>query len=169
MTYRIRSKQHWSETERDIGWCFDRWRVRDWEIQKNVMGSRVHSPNLTREERAVSVRFVLRGRTVTISLDSQERPIENLRALYLCLEDMRMLEVRGLAETVQSAYKQLAAPTEERDPYEVLGLRPGASRDEIEGMWRLKARRAHPDVGGSDAEMAALNAARDRLLEMVKT
>lgn len=168
MTYRIRSKQAWSETERDIGWCFERWRVRDWEIQKNVMGSRVHSANLTREERAVSIRFVLRGRPVTVSLDSQERPIDNLRALYLCLEDMRMLEVRGLAETVQSAYKQLAAPAAERDPYEVLGLRPGATRDEVEAMWKVKARAAHPDAGGSNEAMAALNAARDRLIEMVK-
>jgi hypothetical protein len=48
----------------------------------------------------------------------------------------------------------------------VLGVRRGASRDEIARAYRVRARQVHPDVSGSDttAEMADLSAARDALL-----
>lgn len=164
MAYRITTQKSWESTEQELGWCFEKWKVRDWEIQKNVMGSRVHTRIGDRTERAVSVRYIKDGRTVTLTVDSQERPVDNLRALYLCLEDMRMLEVRGLADTVQSAYRQLAAPASDRDPHEVLGIRPGATRELIDAAYRTAAKSAHPDAGGSDEAMAEINAARERLL-----
>ena len=99
-----------------------------------------------------------------LSLGSQGSPALNLRALGICLEEMRMLDVRGVGGVAASAYMQLAAPQAERDPWEVLGLRPGASRDEVEGMYRIKAKSAHPDTGGSNEAMAELNNARERLL-----
>jgi DnaJ-class molecular chaperone len=49
-------------------------------------------------------------------------------------------------------------------PWEVLGLRPGANRAAINTAYREKAKRAHPDAGGSHDQMARLNAARDELL-----
>lgn len=168
MAYKITSRKYWAETEQEIAWCFDKWRIRDWEVLKNVMGSRTHSRIADRTERAVSVRFIKAGKPVTLTIDSQERPVDNLRALYLCLDDMRMLEVRGLADTIQSAYMQLAAPAAERDPHEVLGLRPGATAAEVEAMFRAKAKQLHPDAGGSEAAMAELNAARDKLLRSVE-
>lgn len=53
-----------------------------------------------------------------------------------------------------------------REPHEVLGVRRGASRDEIARAYRVRARQLHPDVSGSDttADMADLSAARDLLL-----
>ena len=53
------------------------------------------------------------------------------------------------------------------EPHAVLGVRRGANRGEITGAFRARARDLHPDVSGSDttAEMAALSAARDALLE----
>ena len=41
----------------------------------------------------------------------------------------------------------------------VLGLRPGATPEEIRAAFFTKAKQLHPDRGGTDAEMAALNAA----------
>lgn len=46
----------------------------------------------------------------------------------------------------------------------VLGVRVGASKSEIERAFRQKMKRAHPDHGGTAAQAAALNAARDSLL-----
>jgi hypothetical protein len=53
------------------------------------------------------------------------------------------------------------------DPYAVIGVRLGATRAEIRGAYRRRALEIHPDVAGRDstAEMAALNHARDWLLE----
>ncbi|MBQ8149719.1 MAG: J domain-containing protein [Clostridia bacterium] len=39
-----------------------------------------------------------------------------------------------------------------RDPYEVLGLSPGASDDEIKAAYRKLAKKYHPDLNGGSAE-----------------
>lgn len=39
-----------------------------------------------------------------------------------------------------------------RDPYEVLGLAPGASDDEIKAAYRKLAKKYHPDLNGGSAE-----------------
>ena len=47
------------------------------------------------------------------------------------------------------------------DPWEILGLSPAASVDQIEAARRALAKRAHPDIGGSVVEMQRINAAAD--------
>ncbi len=49
------------------------------------------------------------------------------------------------------------------DPYTVLGVSPGADVQTIRRAYRRLARRYHPDVGGSNAAMSQLNAARAAL------
>jgi DnaJ-domain-containing protein 1 len=48
--------------------------------------------------------------------------------------------------------------------YEVLGLKPGSSPDEIRAAHRRLMQANHPDLGGSTWIAARLNQARDRLL-----
>ena len=52
------------------------------------------------------------------------------------------------------------------DPYHVLQVTPDAEPEVIQAAYRALARKYHPDMGGSDLEMAKLNAAwetvRDR-------
>jgi len=40
------------------------------------------------------------------------------------------------------------------NPHEVLGVRPGASPDEVRAAWRRRARATHPDRGGDEATFA---------------
>jgi hypothetical protein len=50
-----------------------------------------------------------------------------------------------------------------RDPYEMLGVRPGADLEEINRRHRRLLRKTHPDVGGDHDQQARLNLARDIL------
>ena len=163
--YQLDVDKTWAETYRDLAHCFDLWGVRHWSAEANVPNTRTNSRSLSQAERAVTVQFEHRDRTAILSLDTQISPAMNLRAIYLCLDAMRLIERRGLAEVAQSAYLQLAPTAPEWSA--LLGVAPSATRDEIQAAYRLHARTAHPDVGGSDEQMAALNRARDEALAAV--
>ena len=49
------------------------------------------------------------------------------------------------------------------DPWEVLGLPPGASAHDVARAWRALAARHHPDAGGDPERFRELVAARDAI------
>ena len=109
-------------------------------------------------------RFVLAGNPVVIDCDSQPSYRQNLRAIYYAIWSMRMNEKRGISDTLRKAYLQLEGPgTRKRDPYEVLGVRPDIPFEDIEAMYKIKAKRSHPDVGGSNEAMQELNEAWEEI------
>jgi HAMP domain-containing protein len=55
------------------------------------------------------------------------------------------------------------APMTEAEAYRVLGLAPGASLEEVRTAYRRLMKRVHPDLGGSSALAALLNAAKEIL------
>lgn len=160
----------------DQGWVTCRNRLLEsiakWQKRNRAVDVEIHCPASPRytssfadpADRAVAVTFAVPGhpqRTVTVNRFA--RPVDNLWALAVGLDAIRLNEMRGLDDVARQVYAQLAAP-KTRDPWEIFGLRPGASVATIEGMYRLLARERHPDAGGSDAAMAELNAAREELL-----
>lgn len=162
MSYSLWTRRSWSETKADIAEMFTKWRVQSWAI--SCPSGRYNSANLSEEDREVTIAYEHPVHGLReLSYRRQLRPMDNLRVLYLALDSIRLNEARGIADIVREAYLSLPAPMRQRDPYEVLGVRPDAPRHVIEAAYRARARVVHPDAGGSDAEMAALNAAWEAL------
>jgi curved DNA-binding protein CbpA len=73
-----------------------------------------------------------------------------------------------LSSVLESAYLQLAAPSEAIDPYELLEIRPETSLEVAEAAYKAKVRKVHPDRGGSSEQMKALNRAIDEIRKKLK-
>lgn len=115
-------------------------------------------------DRRVSVRFFKPdGREVNLVYDAQERAVDNLRVLFLAIHSLRLNELRGIEGLLSSAYLQIAGPEVSRDPYEVLGVRSDTDLEDIEAMYRSKAKRTHPDAGGTDAAFKEVQDAIERI------
>lgn len=166
MTYHMTTKVTSYVTEQDLAETFAKWGVDDYQVDFNVMRSKHGRHGMTAAERGVTVRWRPRGaqHEVVLSMDRHATPQDNVRVLYLAIDALRLNEKRGLGDAMRSAYLQLEAGG---NHWQTLGIPPLSSRAEIERAFRLAANYAHPDRGGSDAEMAALNVARDAALREV--
>ena len=168
MSYTLTTKKTWAQTRDMLAETFEKWGVADWNIippdglkPSQYTNGFYYNPS----QRAVTVRWTTRQekREIRLSMSEQTRPVDNLRVLALATEAMRMNEVRGIGRTIQDAYMQLAAPLAARDPYEVLQVRPDAAMEVIEAVYKSLAKKAHPDMGGSTAQMTELNDAIERI------
>ena len=135
-----------------------RWGVTQWETNY-PRGARSDARLQKEVDRTVKLTYNQKGRTVTLVMGKQQRAVDNLRVLYLAVEAMRLNEVRGIHELLESAYLQLAAPAQVADPYEVLEIRPDASLEVVEAVYKAKVKMVHPDKGGSELLMKRLNQA----------
>lgn len=146
------------QAARDIRECFSKWGIDEWDIERAYGGARTGSPKVT-------VWWVeATGKRIELSCDAEPSQRENLRALGLCIDDLRMQEVRGVAALMASAYAQIAAPATARDPFEVLGVRPDANPAVIKASYRALAKESHPDKeGGSEEAFNEVQGAMDEL------
>lgn len=115
-------------------------------------------------DQGIAVYFTLNGEQLAMARDRFRRAEENMRSLALAIEAMRALERHGGDLMMRRAFAGFSALPPPKSCWEILGIKPGSSRDTIDYAWRTKARTAHPDVGGSTAAMAELNRARDEAL-----
>ena len=96
-----------------------------------------------------------------IAIDAYHRVRDNLAAIAATLEAMRAIERHGGAQILERAFSGFAALTAPgKNWWDVLEVRPDATRDAIEANFRRLAHDRHPDRGGTDDAMAALNEAR---------
>lgn len=122
----------------------------------------------------VAVWFVWDGMQVCIAVDRYAKVEDNLQAIHHIVEARRTEMRHGGLHIVRATFRgftALPAPpgTKRRSWREVLGFAVGATADKpsIEAFYREKAKKAHPDAGGSTAAMAELNQAKSEALKEI--
>jgi hypothetical protein len=100
-----------------------------------------------------------------IAIDAYTRVRDNIAAIAATLEAMRAIERHGGAQILERAFTGFAALTAPgKNWWDVLEVKPDATRQVIEANFRRLAHDRHPDRGGDHAKMAELNEARDAAL-----
>lgn len=149
MSYRINTLKTFEQTKREIADEMRLWGITKWEAVRVNNGARVT--------------YVLRDKSIDLSMIKQETPASNLRVLFYAIHAMRMNEVRGMAEVFEAAYVQLAAPKQKRNPYDVLMILPDSPIEVAEAVFRSLAKKHHPDTGGSVDTFKELNEAIEEI------
>jgi hypothetical protein len=111
-----------------------------------------------------AVYFSFRGKATVLACDRYRAVAENIAAIAAHIEALRRIERYGVGtiEQALAGYKALPADSA-ADWRTVFGFPAGSrpTRAQIDDAYLTAAKRQHPDAGGSDAEMAQVNRARD--------
>lgn len=114
----------------------------------------------------VAVEFDLDGLKYRIVADRYVEPWQNLAGIAEYIKAIRAQERNGIF-TASEMFASFTALPARAHWSSVLGLNLPVTRGEIETAYRRLAKQRHPDVGGSDDEMAELNAAYEQAKEEV--
>lgn len=138
------------------------------KVESVLVSSNVSLMDRNPKDAGVAVYFTWDGISTCIAVDRYQRIEENLQAIHHVIEAERTKLRHGGLNLVRAAFRGYAAlppPSNSKTkPLDVLGVKEGATAAEIESAFREKAKKAHPDAGGSNEQMAKLNAARVELL-----
>lgn len=111
-----------------------------------------------------AIYFSFRGKATVLACDTFTDVAQNIAALAAHLEALRAMERYGVGtiEQALAGYKALPADTA-ADWRAVFGFQADSSPslDAVDKAFKAAAKLRHPDVGGTEVEMAHLNRARD--------
>lgn len=115
--------------------------------------------------------FTLKGKPHALPCDTYNRVADNIAAIAKHIEATRAIERYGVATLAEmfTGFAALPAPGATRPWRDVMGFPDGSHPTvaEIDAMFRMLAKKRHPDAGGSHLLMAELTAARDEALREV--
>ncbi len=88
-----------------------------------------------------------------------------LNALIRSAQLAVLVKLKGEIDKMISNVSKMPDGTDQNipDPFQILGVEPTASKDEVDKAYRSKAKEAHPDKGGSDEQMILVNAAYEAI------
>lgn len=142
------------------------------QVDQIVISSNVTLGEDKPADPGVAVWFTWDGMSVCIAVDRYPKVEDNVQAIHHII-DGRRTELRHgglhIVRATFTGFQALPAPPGKRQWREVLGFGTGDSplaRD-IEQFFRVAAKKAHPDAGGSHEKMAELNRARDEALKEI--
>lgn len=125
------------------------------------------STNFQPGDPGVAVYFHLGGRPTCLPCDTYSRVAQNIAAVAAHIAATRAIERHGVATVAEMfhGFAQLPPPEKPRRPWwEVLGVARESPAEMINAAFRIRAKTAHVDAGGSHDAMAELSAARDAAL-----
>lgn len=116
----------------------------------------------TPDDPGVALYFKRKGQDVCISCDQYRSIDANLRAISNTIKAMRGIERWGTEEMLDRAFtgfkalpESIITPPPNREPrqwFEVLGVRPDATAQEVKQAYREQQALTHPDAGGTQGE-----------------
>lgn len=116
----------------------------------------------------VAVYFTFKNKPTVLACDSFYTVADNIAAIAGHVEALRRIERYGVGtiEQALAGYKALPADTA-ANWRAVFGFSKDArpTADQLDSAYKAAAREKHPDIGGSDIEMAHINRARDYALQ----
>lgn len=113
----------------------------------------------------VAVYFVYKKKPMCFACDRWNTIGDNIRAIGQTVAALRGIERWGSGSMIEQAMQGFTALPAPEQPFQVLGVKPNATRLEIEAAFRKLAAEFHPDRGDTSDRMARVNRARDAMLE----
>lgn len=111
-----------------------------------------------------AIYFSFRGKATVLACDTYSQVADNIAALAAHLEALRAMERHGVGtiEQALAGYKALPADTA-ADWRAVFGFPADSTpnAEQVRAAYLAAAKERHPDIGGSEIEMAHINRARD--------
>ncbi|OLT47738.1 hypothetical protein BJF87_21220 [Gordonia sp. CNJ-863] len=122
------------------------------------------------EDTGIAVYFKLNGEDQCIPCDKWTTVEHNLRAIILTIEALRGLDRWGAKEMVHAAFRGFKAlpsevivtPFTAKPWHEVLEVSPTASPETIKAAYRAQLKKHHPDYGGREADLIAVQRAYEQ-------
>ncbi|MGL4576889.1 MAG: J domain-containing protein [Burkholderiaceae bacterium] len=136
------------------------------KLEGLVMSSNVTLGEQRPADPGVAVWFTWDGMGVCIAVDRYLTVEANLQAIHHIIEARRVELRHGTLALVRATFAGfLALPAPKGAHWtEVLGIAKGARREDVKQAYRRLASAHHPDKGGSEEKMAALNVAFEAAL-----
>ncbi|MBF0239890.1 MAG: DnaJ domain-containing protein [SAR324 cluster bacterium] len=103
------------------------------------------------EDKGVAIYFHYRGKPMSFACDQWNSVEDNLWAINLTIEAIRMIERAGASDMMERAFRgfeALPAPPGS-NWWEILGVAQSCTLEEVQSSYRSLVRKHHPDMGGS--------------------
>lgn len=136
------------------------------KVAEIVLSSNVTLGSYRPADPGVAAWFLWGGEQVCIPVDRYSTVEANLQAIHHIIEARRVELRHGTLALVKATFRGLQALPPPPDWRDVLGLpKQGViTAEDVEAAYRMKARRSHPDHGGTADAMSMVNSARVRAL-----
>lgn len=119
-------------------------------------------------DKGVAIYFTLNKNPHVLACDKWDKVEHNIYAVAMHIEALRGQSRWGVGTIEQAftGFKALSASGS--NWWEILGISEYSCESEIVSAYKLKSKVAHPDVGGSNEQMAILNNAKEQALQSIK-